>query len=280
MATPNVPDFDPVKYYLGILCKRGHDWHGTGQTLRWVKGGDCPACRKAYYYENHEAQKALKRADHQRNKEKDNQRSREHRLKNLEKYRAYDKYRKQRDREKIAPRRHQHYLENKKRLNAYRAQWYQRNRDSILVLGRKHRLENPELVAQRKKAYYQSPLGKLTARRSGDNRRAKKRKVHSLNYTSTQAQELVECFGGACAYCGIDFTTGKMHLDHFIAISKGGPNVIGNLIPCCSSCNISKRNLDPKDWYQSQQFYSKRRWSKILKVLGKTDDNYSQIPLL
>ena len=40
--------FDPVKYRLGKLCPRGHDYQGTGQSLRVNnKAGYCLACNAA-----------------------------------------------------------------------------------------------------------------------------------------------------------------------------------------------------------------------------------------
>jgi 5-methylcytosine-specific restriction endonuclease McrA len=43
-ALPARPDFDESKYKLGSLCKRGHDWLGTDQTLRWINGSRCIEC--------------------------------------------------------------------------------------------------------------------------------------------------------------------------------------------------------------------------------------------
>lgn len=34
--------------YLGSLCKRGHDWEGTGQSLRRKGNSNCIACEKEY----------------------------------------------------------------------------------------------------------------------------------------------------------------------------------------------------------------------------------------
>ncbi|BAS59852.1 hypothetical protein NIES2135_21090 [Leptolyngbya boryana NIES-2135] len=39
-----VHTFDPSRVYLGRLCKRGHDYQGTGQSLRRVGHGSCVKC--------------------------------------------------------------------------------------------------------------------------------------------------------------------------------------------------------------------------------------------
>lgn len=37
------------KHYLGTLCKRGHNYEGTGESLRYIKGGACIQCLKNQY---------------------------------------------------------------------------------------------------------------------------------------------------------------------------------------------------------------------------------------
>ena len=39
-----VPPFDTRKFVLGKLCPRGHEYYGTGQTLRRLFRHVCPAC--------------------------------------------------------------------------------------------------------------------------------------------------------------------------------------------------------------------------------------------
>jgi hypothetical protein len=38
---------DTAKHFLGVLCKRGHDYQGTGQSLRKVRNKVCLACDAA-----------------------------------------------------------------------------------------------------------------------------------------------------------------------------------------------------------------------------------------
>lgn len=40
----SVPPFDSQRFFLGVLCARGHDWHGTNQTLRTQRTRNCVAC--------------------------------------------------------------------------------------------------------------------------------------------------------------------------------------------------------------------------------------------
>lgn len=39
-----VPPYDPSKYRLGKLCPKGHDYHGTGRSLR-NNGNQCLECK-------------------------------------------------------------------------------------------------------------------------------------------------------------------------------------------------------------------------------------------
>jgi hypothetical protein len=46
LTPPPPPAFDPTRHRLGRLCPRGHDWQGTGQSLRANnKAGYCLACQ-------------------------------------------------------------------------------------------------------------------------------------------------------------------------------------------------------------------------------------------
>ena len=48
------PDFDRTRYKLGQLCERGHDWHGTGQSLRRITKRDCVECGRLTKGQTHQ----------------------------------------------------------------------------------------------------------------------------------------------------------------------------------------------------------------------------------
>ena len=59
---------------------------------------------------------------------------------------------------------------------------------------------------------------------------------------------------GQCAYC-LGEGTGKDHLKPLVrnGMPTGFITAIGNLVPCCSSCNSSKGAKEFKDWYLSSK---------------------------
>lgn len=45
-------------------------------------------------------------------------------------------------------------------------------------------------------------------------------------------------YEGRCAYCG--GTDGGIHMEHVVPVSRGGAHSIGNVLPACRPCNLSK----------------------------------------
>lgn len=92
--------FDKTKYYLGIFCKRGHDWSGKGESLRYHKNRDCLLCVQNRHREFYKKNKKQRKEYLQKNYEKIKKQSRECRQKfrreNPEKARdAVNKYRRE-----------------------------------------------------------------------------------------------------------------------------------------------------------------------------------------
>lgn len=54
-----------------------------------------------------------------------------------------------------------------------------------------------------------------------------------------------------CAYCRTPLTKSNTHIDHIVAITRGGSNDRRNLQATCRTCNISKRDNDPIEYAQS-----------------------------
>lgn len=66
-------------------------------------------------------------------------------------------------------------------------------------------------------------------------RRARKAGAHGCA-SASQIRARIAFFGGKCAYCPAPYE----HVDHVIALSRGGTNWPANLRPACANCNLVK----------------------------------------
>lgn len=57
---------------------------------------------------------------------------------------------------------------------------------------------------------------------------------------------LLNRHGYRCAYCGERPT--KIHMDHVVPLMRGGKHQIGNVLPACAPCNLSKNARLLADW--------------------------------
>ena len=107
--------------------------------------------------------------------------------------------------------------------------------------------------------------------------KAKLKSVLVVQVSQRDIRKKFALFDNCCCYCGKSESEEMLHIDHFISVSKGGTHVLSNLVPACKTCNFSKRNHHPEEWYKKQNFYSKQRWAKILEILGKTVATVDQL---
>lgn len=274
----NVADFDATKYFLGHLCKHSHKWNQTIQTLRLLKNKRCVICQterdRAYRERNKEKATIYRKNYFQANKEEIYKQRAEYRKKHKAELASYysEYYSNNRERVKLHK---QKYRQNNKQKTAERSkQFYQENRDKLLKEYRKRYHENKVQEHERSRRY--RLLNPEIGKRGRQRYRARKLKVHAVSYTNKQLIARFSEFDNCCAYCG---KNDKLTIDHFIPISKQGPDCLGNIVPACGECNSSKRDREVEVWYPQQLFYSKRRWQRILAVLGKKENNLAQLPL-
>jgi len=123
---------------------------------------------------------------------------------------------------------------NRDKTKAYVNKYDERNRDKRREAALKYRQENPESSRAATRKWKENNLDKLLARRRGG--------VRGVAYQQKIIARMN--FFGACAYC-----RGAIeHIDHAIAIARGGTNWPANLRPSCRQCNIRKGAKDWRKW--------------------------------
>lgn len=265
--------FDPAVYRLGAPCKRNHLWD-EGVTLRAIKGGHCVLCQRIDVLERQARLKAL-------DSEAFKVRQRE------SVYRSRAKHgRESRSKHGLpfTPRADVETQLMRKALKKVN------NLPSVARLVYEQQLERwRQYPDERRKhvsqwsAYWYAfrykcdPGFRRHECQRNSERKAKNRGNHTVRLRPNATAARFAQFDNSCAYCG---STIQLIVEHFIPRAKGGPHVLGNILPACQRCNVSKRDHDPEHWYRSQPFFTSTRWRKILAVLGKGKASVQQLPLL
>lgn len=244
----SVYTFDAARFHLGSLCKRGHNWIGSGKTLRRIVGGNCLECE------------SLRQAtDAKRKYHRDYMRKKRPAIGQA----FSEKGLTTRGTERIRS------TESVKLQQAIRKAGFPSVARLVMDEQLRHWREHPEDRAAHKRQwdracwwlrYAVNPDLRLYHRE-----KSKRRKAHARGQTPTQISVSAlrlrfDQFGNCCAYCG---GAGDMEIEHIKPISKGGLHDIGNIVPACSRCNTSKKDKEMESWYRAQPFFSELRLYRI-----------------
>ena len=123
-----LPSFDTEKYRLGRLCKRGHDWKGTEQSLRLKASGDCVNCM-------YERVRQWKKENPLRTREI----NRRYEQNNKEAIAETDRLYRQNNHEAITERNRRYYQNNREKVAKARRLYKQNNPDVIRKSDRKRK---------------------------------------------------------------------------------------------------------------------------------------------
>lgn len=116
---------------------------------------------------------------------------------------------------------------------------YLARHEKNLAYSKKYREENAEWAKSYQKEWRSN--NKQKRQELEHRRRTRKRKNGVYVISPKDMRRLA----GACIYCG---STEQVTMDHVVPISRGGTHGIGNLVPCCNSCNIKKNDKTVMEW--------------------------------
>lgn len=155
---------------------------------------------------------------------------------------------------------------NKASLSAYQRQWGRENVDKRRAACKRWYYSHLEAARERSKLYrreaYRTNPEKMNAatrkwmqahpwvRIGGDAKRRALLKTSDENWTLIKRWTLkmrkkskVRCY-----YCGKQIEGRKIHFDHIVPLSRGGPNSVENMCCACHPCNASKHAKLPSEW--------------------------------
>lgn len=95
--------------------------------------------------------------------------------------------------------------------------------------------------------------------------RAKKHNIYN-NLEIQAVEEIIDNYGGDCAYCGSEAET----LDHPFPLKDEAPNAPANILPSCRECKKTKK-MNDLAWMFSKSHISNDKYTSLLKEMLTRD---------
>jgi hypothetical protein len=258
-------DYTPTKVCskCGIEKPATTDFFHRDEKAKDGLSYQCKECAKQRANEWAQTNRGRIAQRHQDNKERENERSRQWRLKNKSRKEDYQREWRDANKDLIAEQRRQYRARNKDHLAEYMRVWRESNKAQIKA----YQSANKERDAEKSKEWAKNNPDKLRA--ISLRRRARKRRLPDT-FTSEQWLVCLEYFNYCCAVCGAQlrdlFGDVQPHADHWIPLSYDGDDnpgtVVENIVCLCNGCNRSKSAKMPDVWLVEK--YGKRKAAEIL----------------
>lgn len=145
------------------------------------------------------------------------------------------------------------HKKNRSKHCAYLKQKYEANKEAYAVAVKEYRNRNREKFRAERRTHYFKNAERLRAWFS--NRHTKVRRGGVGDHTAEDISNIRKQQKGRCVYCRRLLAKSGEHIDHIIAVSRGGSNGRNNIQLLCPTCNMSKGAKDPIAFAQ----YMKKR---------------------
>lgn len=194
--------------------------------------------------------------------------------------RATEKEYREENREKITQYNREWRARNPSYHSEYNRNWRAAHREEYLAYSAQYRAEHSDEVRRRhvdwesrhpRHAQEWAEKNRERARETVRRRRARMRMVSAYVISDRDIRRLLQRHRYCCAYCNRPLEE-SYHMDHVFPVSLGGSNGIGNLVPACPDCNVSKSNWFLSEWrYRDRLSHPlRRRSSRRLAGIGQS----------
>ncbi|MBY6778534.1 hypothetical protein FDC50_10155 [Clostridium botulinum] len=131
------------------------------------------------------------------------------------------------------------------------------------IYRKRYEKKHKEQVKERRRKYSRTNSFINSTKIYQNNRRAREKYNQYNSITLEQWKECLRFFDNKCAYSGEQKEDDRLSLDHVLALSNDGDNLIYNVVPAINKYNINKGEKLFLPWYKKQSFFSEERLNKI-----------------
>lgn len=139
-----------------------------------------------------------------------------------------------------------YYQNNRETIARKSVEYYEKNRSTLLSKKKERRQLKRDEISEYQKEWYRRNPNKFSE--YAHRRRVRLASGDVRRFTETDWRKLLHRFDNRCAYCGSD---GELTKDHVVPISRGGRHAVGNIVPACWQCNMSKGTKFLVEWRKS-----------------------------
>lgn len=137
------------------------------------------------------------------------------------------------------------YADNNERVREYKKARYVANPERYRAWRKTWNAANPERKRAMNKAWQETHP---EARNAAQHRRRARVRNAGGKFTADDVTKLYKLQKGRCWWDTKHSLDNGYHIDHRIAIAKGGSNDISNIVLACPHCNTSKQDKTPAEF--------------------------------
>lgn len=201
------------------------------------------------YHHSHKHQIAIKKAEYyERRRDYFLQKTQQWNKDNPERRKALSRSRYLNNKEHRLRQSREWSQNNPEKSREIKQRWVVNNPDRRKEVSRNWAREHPE---QRIKWRAENPEAYHSHNKRNNAKRRALMNEAEGDYTKEDLIAIYADQEGRCAYCGITLywdIPGDIHLDHVVALTRGGSNWPDNLALTCASCNSSKQDKSIEEW--------------------------------
>lgn len=151
------------------------------------------------------------------------------------------------NRELIADRKKKFAKDNREKIAEYKKQYQTKNKIKISIKKKQYHQNNKSKILEYHNNYRKTENGRAVV----NNLNMKRRQRERCGDVTAQQLLMLQQNANNCYWCNKSLKNKKVHIDHYVPLSKGGEHTLSNLVVSCDKCNLSKGSKNPDDFAKS-----------------------------